>query len=107
LGTGFVVVLVLACTSLAPHSFARSISPARNGPCACSRIFYLGAVGAPLALLAAGLLLPGGALYATRHRLREVSRRRFPYQVGSKAAALAVVAATAVAATIAALLVGI
>ena len=66
-----------------------------------------GALAAPLALLAVGLLLLGAALYATRHRLREINRRRFPYQVGSKAAALAIATAAAVTATFAALLVGI
>jgi hypothetical protein len=69
--------------------------------------FFPGALAAPLALLAAGLLLIGGALYATRHRLRETNRRRFPYQVGSKAAALAIALAAAASATVAALLVGI
>jgi hypothetical protein len=69
--------------------------------------FFPGALGAPLALLAAGLLLLSGALYATRHRLRDINRRRFPYQVGSKAAALAAAIAAATSATVAALLVGI
>jgi hypothetical protein len=68
--------------------------------------FFPGALTAPLALLAVGLLLLAAALYTTRRRVRGTSRRTFRYQAGSKPAALAIAAATAVAATLAALLVG-
>lgn len=69
--------------------------------------FFPGALTAPLALLAAGLLLLAGALYLTRRRTRQVIRRTSRHQVGSPAAALTVAAVIAVAATLAALLVGI
>lgn len=69
--------------------------------------FFPGVLTAPLALLAAGLVLLAAALYATRRRARRVSRRKLRYQEGNPVAALIVAAAVAVAATLAALLVGI
>jgi hypothetical protein len=47
--------------------------------------FFPGALTAPLALLAVGLVLLAAALYATRRRVRGKSRRKFRYEIGSKA----------------------
>jgi hypothetical protein len=69
--------------------------------------FFPGALTAPLALLAAGLVLLAAALYATRRRTRRVSRRRFWHQVENPLVALAVAAVVAVGAALAALLVGV